>query len=67
MINVLIIAVIVLVVALCIRSLVNDRKAGRSSCGGNCASCSACCHSGQASMQKGKSFPSAGQVKKAKL
>ena len=44
MINVLIIAVILLVVALCIRSLVNDRKAGRSSCGGNCASCGACCH-----------------------
>jgi preprotein translocase subunit SecG len=67
MINVLIIAVILLVVALCIRSLVNDRKAGRSSCGGNCSSCGACCHGCQASMQKGKSFPHAGQVKKAKL
>lgn len=67
MINVLIIAIIVLVVALCIRSLVNDRKAGRSSCGGNCASCGACCHGNKPPVQQGKSFPSDVHSAKAKL
>ena len=67
MINVLIIAVILLVVALCIRSLVNDRKAGRSSCGGNCSSCGACCHGCQASDQQGKPFSHDTRSVKAKL
>ena len=35
-------AVLVLAVALAIRSMVRDRRAGKSACGGNCASCGAC-------------------------
>ena len=42
LINIALIAVIVLVTALLIRSMVRDRKAGKSACGGNCASCGAC-------------------------
>ena len=34
------------VVALIIRSMMRDKKQGKSSCGGNCAGCAACgaCH-----------------------
>ena len=42
LINIVLIAVIVLVTALLVRSMIRDRKAGKSSCGGNCASCGAC-------------------------
>ncbi len=50
LVNIVIIAVIVLAVALAVGSMIRDKKAGKSSCGGNCASCGACaCHSqGQA-------------------
>ena len=41
-INLILIAVLTLIVALLIRSMVRDRKAGKRSCGGNCASCGAC-------------------------
>ena len=39
-------AVIVLIVGLLIFVMVRDKKAGKSSCGGNCASCASCggCH-----------------------
>ncbi len=42
LINIVLIAVIVLVVGLLIRGMIRDRKAGKSSCGGSCASCGAC-------------------------
>ena len=42
LINIVLIAVIVLVVGLLIRGMIRDRKAGKRSCGGNCASCGAC-------------------------
>ena len=42
LINIVLIAVIVLITALLIRGMIRDRKAGKSSCGGNCASCGAC-------------------------
>lgn len=42
LINIVLIAAIVLVVGLLIRGMVRDKKAGKSSCGGNCASCGAC-------------------------
>ena len=42
LINIVLVAVIVLIVALLIRGMVRDRKAGKRSCGGNCASCGAC-------------------------
>ena len=42
LINIALVAVIVLIVALLIRGMIRDRKAGQSSCGGSCASCGAC-------------------------
>lgn len=42
LINIVLVAVILLVVALLIRGMVRDRKAGKRSCGGNCAGCGAC-------------------------
>ena len=40
--NIIIIAVLVLIVGLLIRRLILDKKAGKSSCGGSCASCGLC-------------------------
>jgi len=40
--NIIIIAILVVVVTLVIRGMIRDRKAGKSSCGCNCASCGAC-------------------------
>ena len=44
--TVLISLVLLAVVALIIRSMMRDKKQGKSSCGGNCAGCAACgaCH-----------------------
>ena len=42
LINLALIAVIALFVALVIRGMIRDKKAGKSSCGGNCAGCGAC-------------------------
>ncbi len=42
LINIALVALIALIVALLIRGMIRDRKAGKSSCGGNCASCGAC-------------------------
>jgi len=42
LINIFLLAVIVLVVGLLVRVMVRDKKAGKRSCGGNCASCGAC-------------------------
>ena len=42
LVNIALIAALVLIVGLLIRSTVRDRKAGKSPCGGNCASCGAC-------------------------
>ena len=42
LINIVLVAVIVLITGLLIRSMVRDKKAGKSYCGGNCASCGAC-------------------------
>ena len=56
LINIALIAVIALVVGLLIRGMIHDKKAGKSSCGGNCASCGACGKCGAAR----KSTPGAG-------
>ena len=40
--NIIIIAILVVVVTLVIRGMIRDRKAGKSSCGCNCASCASC-------------------------
>lgn len=42
LINIMLIAGIALIVALLIRSMIRDKKAGKSACGGNCAGCGAC-------------------------
>ncbi len=42
LINIVLVAVIVLVVGLLIRGMIRDRKAGKRSCGGNCAGCGSC-------------------------
>ena len=42
LINIVLIAVIVLITGLLIRSIIRDKKAGKPSCGGNCACCGAC-------------------------
>ena len=42
LINIALIAVIAALVVLLIRSMIRDRKVGKSACGGNCACCGAC-------------------------
>ncbi len=43
--TILICLVLILIVAAIIRSIVRDKKAGKSSCGGNCSHCGgSCCH-----------------------
>ena len=42
LINIVLVAVLVLIVGLLMRGMVRDRRAGKCSCGGNCASCGAC-------------------------
>lgn len=42
LINIALIAALVLIVGLVLRGMIRDKKAGKSSCGGNCASCGAC-------------------------
>ncbi|MBP5306088.1 MAG: FeoB-associated Cys-rich membrane protein [Lachnospiraceae bacterium] len=34
--------ILILAVVLIIRSMINDKKQGKSSCGGNCAGCKMC-------------------------
>ena len=48
LINIALVAVIVLIVALLIRGMIRDRRAGKSSCGGSCAcgGCSSCSQCG---------------------
>ena len=41
-INIVLVAVLVLIVGLLLRGMIRDKKAGKSSCSGNCASCGAC-------------------------
>ena len=42
LINIILVAVLVLIVGLLLRGMIRDKKAGKSSCGGNCACCAAC-------------------------
>ena len=42
LINIVLVAVLALIVTLLIRGMIRDKKAGKSSCGGSCASCGAC-------------------------
>ena len=42
LINIALVAVIALTVGFLIRGMIRGKKAGKSSCGGNCASCGVC-------------------------
>lgn len=42
--TILICLVLILIVAAIIRSIVRDKKAGKSTCGGNCSHCGGSCH-----------------------
>ena len=42
LINIALIAALALIVGLLIRSMIRDKRAGKSACGGSCASCGAC-------------------------
>ena len=42
LINIVLVAVLGGLIALVIRGMIRDKKAGKSSCGGNCAGCGAC-------------------------
>ena len=48
LINIVLVALIVLIVAFLIRGMIRDRKAGKSPCGGSCAcgGCSSCSQCG---------------------
>ena len=46
LINLILVAVLVLIVGLLLRGMIRDKKTGKSSCGGNCASCGACAKCG---------------------
>ena len=47
LINIVLVAAIVLITGLLIRVMVRDKKTGKSSCGGNCASYGACAACGR--------------------
>ena len=56
LVNLVIVAALVLIVGFAIRSMIRDRKAGKSSCGCSCASCGSCagsCASAPAGTKKG--------------
>lgn len=42
LVNIALILAVVLLLALVIRSMIRDRKSGKSPCGGNCAKCGGC-------------------------
>ena len=42
LINIVLVAVLGGLIALVIRGMIPDKKAGKSSCGGSCSSCGAC-------------------------
>ena len=42
LINIALVVLIVLIVCLLLRGMIRDRKAGKTSCGCNCASCGTC-------------------------
>ena len=42
LVNIVLIAVVAGIVALLIRGMIRDKKAGKHACGGNCACCGGC-------------------------
>ena len=62
LVNIILIAVLVLIVTLLIRGMIRDKKAGKSACGGSCASCGACgsCGKCAAPPDRGNGTPGGG-------
>ncbi len=51
--TILVLMLLVLLVAMVIRSMIKTKKAGKSlSCGGNCSMCSAACHANNVKKEK---------------
>ena len=48
-------AAVLLIVVLAVRSIYNDKKAGKPSCGGNCGACGGCALSAEGHAPKGHS------------
>lgn len=46
LINIVLIAAVAVLVALLIRGMIRDKRAGKCACGGNCATCGGCCACG---------------------
>ena len=65
LINIALVAVIALTVGFLIRSMIRDKKAGKSSCGGNCANCGVC--SGCSSCAKCAAMKTAQMPEKTKV
>ena len=42
LVNIALVAALTLIVGLLIHGMIRDKRAGKSSCGGNCAACGAC-------------------------
>lgn len=40
--TIVVLAALVLIVALIVRSMIKDKKSGKSSCGGDCSHCGGC-------------------------
>lgn len=40
--TIVVLAALVLIVALIVRSMIKDKKSGKSSCGGDCSHCRGC-------------------------
>ena len=52
LVDILLILAVAAVVGLCVYSMIADKKAGRSSCGGSCSSCSSCAMGGACHRKK---------------
>ncbi len=63
-INITLAAVIVLIAGLAIRSMIRDKRAGKSSCGGKCADCGACSACGKGCMISDRADAVAGNTAK---
>lgn len=52
----LVLCVLILMVLLCVRTIIKDRKSGKSSCGGDCGACGShsLCHNSQSVFEEYK-------------
>ena len=68
-INILLVIVIVLITGLLVLSMICDKKAGKHSCGGNCAGCGACACSacGKCGMMKPAAKPEYLEKERSKI